>query len=192
MARHNGRIIHEAMLSADDTNALAAKLLQVDGIGYINIETADGHFVSKPIDLSNPQWKGYESTIVADFSQGTLGKTPKIAAEMPKPEAVRDIIVQFPHVAAMGYTGEHWVTFANKNATKWQAIMAVAAHLQIGTENIAAFGDDMNDVEMLEKCGIGVAMDNGVDQAKAVANFVCASNDDDGIAQWIEENLSWT
>jgi len=46
-----------------------------------------------------------------------------------------------------------------------------------------AFGDHFNDVEMLEGVGIGVAMGNGQDVTKDSADYVTASNDEDGIQQ---------
>ena len=55
--------------------------------------------------------------------------------------------------------------------------------------NIAAFGDDYNDVEMLRECGIGVAVANAIDEAKAAADYICGDCDDDGTARWLEEHV---
>ena len=44
-------------------------------------------------------------------------------------------------------------------------------------------------VEMLEYCGIGVAMGNSVDEAKQCSDFVCGTNDNDGLAEFIEKNI---
>ena len=51
----------------------------------------------------------------------------------------------------------------------------------IKPEEIIAFGDAENDLDMIRFAGIGVAMGNGVDAVKAVADFVTADIDDDGI-----------
>jgi len=77
----------------------------------------------------------------------------------------------------------------NRKATKWAAVQAVAAHFDIPTEKIAAFGDDFNDVGMLRGCGVGVAVSNAIDEAKAAADYVCWSNEEDGVAKWIERNV---
>jgi len=42
---------------------------------------------------------------------------------------------------------------------------------------------------MLGNCRTGVAVDNAIDEAKAAADFVCDSNDNDGVARWIEQNV---
>lgn len=53
----------------------------------------------------------------------------------------------------------------------------------------AAFGDDMSDVSMLGGVGHGIAVDNAIPQVKAAADYICGSNEDDGVARWIEENV---
>lgn len=75
----------------------------------------------------------------------------------------------------------------NKNARKKNAVVSLATHFGISLSEVAAFGDDYNDIEMLRDCGVGVAVANAIDQVKAVADSICQSNDDDGVAKWIEE-----
>ena len=74
-------------------------------------------------------------------------------------------------------------------ATKSLAISAVAAHWGILPKEIAAFGDDLNDIDMLKFCGTGVAMGNALPEVKAVADHVCGTNDEDGLANWLLENV---
>ena len=57
----------------------------------------------------------------------------------------------------------------------------------IPMSDIAAFGDDFNDIEILRNCGIGVAVANACEVAKSAADYVCGSNDEDGVARWIEK-----
>jgi hydroxymethylpyrimidine pyrophosphatase-like HAD family hydrolase len=52
-----------------------------------------------------------------------------------------------------------------------------------------SFGDDKNDLEMIKRCGIGVAVENALDEVKNVAKYVCKSNNDDGVARWLEEYI---
>ena len=54
-------------------------------------------------------------------------------------------------------------------------------HTGIKREEIIAFGDAENDLEMIRFAGIGVAMGNGAEEVKAVADYVTADIDDDGI-----------
>ena len=74
-------------------------------------------------------------------------------------------------------------------ATKGNALGFLMAHLGLTRENCMAFGDGSNDVSMLQVAGIGVAMANGDAEAKAVADRIAPGNDEDGLAQVIEELL---
>ena len=54
---------------------------------------------------------------------------------------------------------------------------------------IAAFGDDHNDIAMLSACGAGIAVGNAIDEVKRAADHIALSNEEDGVARWIEENI---
>ena len=74
-------------------------------------------------------------------------------------------------------------------ATKWNALQHLANHWDISPAAIAAFGDDLNDLEMLQNCGIGVAVANALDEVKAIVDDVCSCNEDDGAARWIANHI---
>ncbi|MCL2854775.1 MAG: HAD family hydrolase [Defluviitaleaceae bacterium] len=188
VAMANGVKLRESIMDSDLATKLMASILK-RGATRFSGESDEGYFYyGERISYADfLEGLGLE---VAEIDPGNTSLPPlhKIGAIVDVDKA-KEVLEAHPEVGMIAYTGESWVRFALKDATKWRAIEAVAAHLGIDTANIAAFGDDWNDVEMIENCGIGVAMANGIDQAKAVANFVCASNDDDGIAQWIENHL---
>ena len=52
---------------------------------------------------------------------------------------------------------------------------------------MVAIGDNNNDLDMLQYAGLGVAVENAVPAAKAAADRLTASNDDDGVAKLIAE-----
>ena len=87
------------------------------------------------------------------------------------------------------YKGENFYRFANPNAVKWSAIKAVSDFYNIDTNMLVAFGDDMNDLEMLKNCGIGVAVENALDEVKDVTDYICETNNDDGVARWLEKYI---
>ena len=64
---------------------------------------------------------------------------------------------------------------------KVPGIMKYLEHMGIAREETIAFGDGENDIQMLRFAGIGVAMGNAVEEAKAAADYVTADIDDDGI-----------
>ena len=62
--------------------------------------------------------------------------------------------------------------------------------MDIPKERIIAFGDENNDLEMIDYAGVGVAMSNGIDELKSIADEVTTkSNNEDGIAQVLNERL---
>lgn len=59
--------------------------------------------------------------------------------------------------------------------------------LSITVDDIIAFGDDYVDIGMLKLCGVGVAMGNAIDEVKTVADVIIGGNDEDGIAEYLED-----
>ncbi|XP_058189797.1 endoribonuclease YBEY, chloroplastic isoform X2 [Rhododendron vialii] len=69
--------------------------------------------------------------------------------------------------------------------SKGNGVRMLLDHLGASPEEIMAIGDGENDVEMLELASLGIALSNGSDKAKAVANVIGVSNDEDGVADAI-------
>ena len=75
---------------------------------------------------------------------------------------------------------------------KWPTLRRIAADEGIDPRQIAAVGDDDNDVEMIRGAGLGIAMGNAVDSAKAAADHVTHSNAEGGVVEAIERVLRET
>ena len=54
-------------------------------------------------------------------------------------------------------------------------------------QSVIAFGDDFNDMEMIQHAGMGVAMGNAVDELKTLADHVTVTNDQDGFAVFLRD-----
>jgi len=72
---------------------------------------------------------------------------------------------------------------------KWPALEAVAAEADIAPEEIIAVGDDTNDIEMIRRAGLGIAMGNSVSEVKQAADRVVRSNAEGGVVEAIEKAL---
>lgn len=68
-----------------------------------------------------------------------------------------------------------------KNINKATGMDIFLAHYGLKIENTMAFGDGGNDVSMLKHAATGIAMENATDSAKAAADYITASVDEDGI-----------
>lgn len=70
-------------------------------------------------------------------------------------------------------------------------LQKIANYYSIAPDQIIAFGDEDNDLEMLEYAGVGVAMANAINELKDVAKYTTLSNEEDGIAVFLEEYLKY-
>jgi len=77
-----------------------------------------------------------------------------------------------------------------KGIQKAHGLRRVIDNFNMKQEDIIAFGDEHNDVDMLKFAGWGVAMANGTDQVKAVANDITEKpNTEDGMADYLTKYL---
>lgn len=74
-----------------------------------------------------------------------------------------------------------------KQNSKARGIKDVLAHFGWTLDNAMAFGDGLNDLEMIANVGFGVAMGNGCDELKQLADFVTKPIDEDGILYALEQ-----
>lgn len=74
-----------------------------------------------------------------------------------------------------------------KGVNKGRGLLILAEILGIRREEIMAFGDGSNDIEMIRTAGLGVAMANAIDAVKDAADAVTLSNEEDGVAAAVEK-----
>jgi HAD superfamily hydrolase (TIGR01484 family) len=83
----------------------------------------------------------------------------------------------------------HLLEVFDRQVNKWSAVRHVAAELDIGRDRIAAIGDEVNDLPMIEGAALGIAMGNAVKKVSDVADRLTLSNADDGLAYAIDRIL---
>jgi Cof subfamily protein (haloacid dehalogenase superfamily) len=95
-------------------------------------------------------------------------------------ETVEKYNQKFPHL-----TFKRWHPFVlnvlQEEVSKSLAIIKVLQYFDIDKSKAIAFGDGENDIGMLELVGLGVAMGNGNDKLKQIADFVTKKSSEDGI-----------
>jgi len=74
------------------------------------------------------------------------------------------------------------------NGSKFETIKKVAYEKGYSLDEIIAFGDGLNDLEMIQNVGFGVAMGNALEIVKEKAHYVTESNNDDGILHALFNN----
>lgn len=133
-------------------------------------------------------WPGFEYIKTEDFHELTGKIGDKIIVEAGTKEELDVISGLLPDNLYAELSENQVVMIMNNNATKINGVKIIAGRYNIALDSIVAFGDDYNDIDMLSHCGIGVAVDNALDDVKKAADQICGSNEDDGEACWIKLN----
>lgn len=178
----------------------AIKMIQRHGVGAILYHhVAEGPDISYELEGDDPLFRE-----MLDRNQGSIQRVPdlgefctqppdKILAFGPegKIRAIcSDLAAQLPEaqsLLALDGTGIWFAEVFSRSASKATGIHVVARRFGIKPAEVIALGDSFNDLEMIEFAGLGVAMGNAVPELKARAKLVTGTNDEDGVAQVLEE-----
>ena len=96
-------------------------------------------------------------------------------------EMLKKLPLEFPDLVVTTSIVNN-IEINSREATKGNAVEKLAAHLGISVSQAMTFGDDYNDITMLEKAGIGVAMGNANEEVKKAADYVTADCNGSGVA----------
>lgn len=82
-----------------------------------------------------------------------------------------------------------YIEISHSSVSKKTAIDVLlnSCYTNISMENIVAFGDNYNDIEMLKAVGLGVAVGNAIEEVLQIANKITDTNKNDGVAKTIQE-----
>ena len=161
-------------------------LLKLDKLKLETSAEVEGkHYVNFDIQK---KWGYINDFILTDFTniKNNANKISVLVEDSKQVEKIKEII---PENLYLNVSKDNLAMIMHKEATKIKAISAVAAHFGIANKDIMVFGDDVNDIEMLKGCGVGVAMGNALQSVKNVSDYICDTNDNDGVAKWLEEEL---
>lgn len=83
------------------------------------------------------------------------------------------------------YTGEQWLEIMPQKASKAQAALQLKQKLEC--DRLVVFGDGKNDIDMFEIADEAYAVENAVSELKAVATGIIGSNENDGVAKYLQK-----
>lgn len=188
MTFKNGKFIYGTGFDVTATNDIIQEILKIDKKLELTVATAATEKCVYWNSTNISESPVLSKAIYNDYSTPLTECAYKIVAERPEKSLAEHIGMKH-NCKVICYRGENRYGFINPNAGKIQAIRQLAESLGIQMSEIAAFGDDLNDAEMLIECGCGVAVYNAVADVKKVADYICGSNDNDGVAKYIEKNI---
>lgn len=149
----------------------------------ITLETGDCAYSNLPIE-------DYE-TILSDNLVGIANDEGvlKILVHLDNEETLalvkNELTDDLYYTIAHGYL----MQIMNTSATKWNGIKAMLDICNCSPNETVYFGDDQDDIEPIKMCGVGVAVTNGIDNVKIVADYIAEANDADGVAKFIEYQI---
>lgn len=124
---------------------------------------------------------------VSDLLKGT----PFYITCIDTPQKLEPLYIKYKNIyhcvySVDMYSGEQWLEFMPKTATKSNAVLQLKKILKC--DKIVAFGDGINDIDMFKIADECYAVSNAVDELKEIATGILESNDDDGVAKWLSDN----
>jgi Cof subfamily protein (haloacid dehalogenase superfamily) len=186
-----GEVIYREILSGKAAKQIAKVAKE------LNVNT---HAFSQEYGLISPQVSKYtevEAEIngidinVMEFD--TLADDHPIIKAMivAEPAKLTQAIAQLPKELYQQYTivqsAPYFLEFLNTKSNKGAGLKMIADHLGIPATQVMCMGDVENDHHMIEYAGLGIAMANGMEETKKLADFITLSNDEDGVAYAIEK-----
>ena len=108
-------------------------------------------------------------------------------------DALVDYIENNHNEQIIGYRSKPtYLEISPKSISKKTSLEALLNHQypELGLQNVMAFGDNHNDIDMLNAVGVGVAVENAIAEAKDAADHRTACNIEDGVALFLEGAIS--
>ncbi|PFN03488.1 MULTISPECIES: Cof-type HAD-IIB family hydrolase [Bacillus cereus group] len=99
-------------------------------------------------------------------------------------EKLQKLKMHFEHNIGLAITASYWhnVEINHRDAQKGNGLYTLAEYLNIPVGNTIAIGDGLNDISMMEKANISIAMGNAVDEIKQICHYETLSNEEHGVA----------
>ena len=161
----------------------------VAGVWHIDV-----HKYKKYNYILNDDVKKYiENTRVMEVDYGAFLKEMKQGIEKivinfaPSNEIIRNRInnLCYSYPVEVWSDKTHKLDIVSNKATKGNALKWLATFIKVDPDSIMTFGNDDNDISMMSGVGMSVAVSNATTSLKKSAKFITASNDEDGVYQFL-------
>jgi Cof subfamily protein (haloacid dehalogenase superfamily) len=188
LVKDDKKIICRRLLPKKTASKIINEIYQNKNVGEIKVETETDYYLICDDEQKDNQSVDNKYSYLT-IKEGIQSDLIKIRAEFYDENIIKTLTKKYTECEVTGFTGEKWYRIVNKGANKINGIKSLMKETNISMENIIAFGDDYNDMEMIRECGVGIAMENGIDEIKRSAKYICGNNNEDGVGKWIEKNV---
>mgnify|MGYP003591273747 CR=1 FL=1 len=174
---------------------LAKKCIEIakDMEIHINFYQNEVWYVEEPTKeaqfYKNSSGLDYEIKKIKDFDNYEMTKLLFISENERLLELNRKLEEAVGKSVNKAFSKKYYLELMNKEVNKGETLLKLFDIEGINKENVVAFGDGWNDLEMLQMVGEGVAMGNADEELKKIVGRSCDTNDNDGIAKYLEKYL---
>ena len=140
---------------------------------------------AKACDVTIRETNDFVKAVNFPFNKFLLSGTPERMVEVEK---IMD--KEFGDRMNVFRSDPFFVELLPRYVDKGVAVEKLIKHLEIPREKVICIGDSYNDLPMLRFAGMGVAMGNAQQEVKEMADYVTASNDEDGIVNVIDKFMT--
>lgn len=184
-------VLHEASISAYDFREIAAYFagfgLGAHGMTRDKMYTYDKSI--HPLTVRESYLGNLPITVLKDEDL-VPEKIIKVMA-VGNPEALEKAEQGFTKVTSASFSlnksEAFYLEIMQDGDNKARALKILLDKLNLSSEQLMAFGNNLNDLEMLTFAQVGVAVGNAITELKEVSDFVTETNDHDGVAQFLEQ-----
>lgn len=188
LVSYKGKYIYDSHFSVSETRAIIDTSMKLTkGECEITIDTLAGYYwnYNQDPNLDFPDWGRVIYTDYKDFQKRAL----KICVELDSSDKASRVGAVVPACKWHRFSDGDWYQFTKNDATKEKALQKLVQVLGISLQQVISFGDDLVDLEMLKLSGKGVAMENAIAEVREIADDITKSNDQDGVALYLAENV---
>lgn len=187
---HTDTVLRRVVLAYDQARAVLELLRHFPTV-QPHVYVDDRVYTARPNEYTE-QYRRKDNLQVEEVGDlvAFLQSDPmKILIIGPRPDllTVVERIKHLPMPINTVFSDDTFLEILPQGSSKGVALRWVARHLQIPISRVMGVGDQVNDLEMIRVAGFGVAMGNAPEEVKALADFVTATNDEDGVAKVIEQ-----
>ena len=187
---HNHILLQQDCVSSDMARDVYSKIQHTD-INLVSY-TSNGVYARYDEERVHKLCRNLSLSLsLYDFSSGDLEWNKLLCLrKYPYTEEECSYLLSLNNEQYHGFiTDVDCFEIVNTNVSKSKGIQVLCNLIGISIDDVMAFGDSGNDVDMLANVGIGVSMGNATDVVKSVAKFVTLSNEEDGIDYFVEKYL---
>lgn len=182
-----GHAVHSLTMDAPRTLGIKKRILSAWPDTVVSVYSGDNWFVDDRADPRVVREAGITGAVPTEAGMDALGKQVSAAHKIfcvGSPEDVSTmeaaIAGENPDLAVIK-SNPRYLEIMNGNATKANALAYLCRAMRISPAETVAFGDNFNDLDMLESAGLGIAMGNAPIEVKNRAAKVTADNDGEGV-----------